>query len=113
MVQIDALRLATWDGNILQGKMAEYAQLPAPVDALIWALGHAGDSRAVPPIVEKMNQLDADSALSHHRAVALSLERLADPAAAEPLADLLSKPGMTGHALHRPEPLFDKPMDKR
>jgi hypothetical protein len=37
--------------------------------------------------------------LSHYRAVALALERLRDPAAAKPLADLLRKPDVRGYAL--------------
>ena len=36
--------------------------------------------------------------MSHHRAVAMALETLGDPAAAEPLAQVLSKAGMSGHA---------------
>ncbi len=68
------------------------------LDRLILALGNTGDRRAVPAIVEKLRGLDADSDFSHHRAVALALEALADPAAAAPLAELLSKPGMSGHA---------------
>ena len=67
------------------------------LDRLILALGNAGDRRAVPAIVEKLKQLDADADFSHHRAVALALETLADPAAAGPLAELLAKPGMSGH----------------
>ncbi len=35
-----------WDAKILQGRMAEYAHLPTPLDALILALGYSGDPRA-------------------------------------------------------------------
>jgi len=102
-----------WDDRILQGAMAEYAHLPTPIDTLILALGHTGDARAVPAILRKLETLDADVTLSHHRAVALALERLSDPVAAEPLARLLAKPGMSGHAMTELEPLHDKPMDRR
>ncbi len=99
-VLIEALdRVEKWDDKVYQGKMAEYAHLPTPVDGLVMALGQARDRRALPAIFRVMEKLDAKATLSHHRAVALALETIADPAAAEPLAALLRKPGMTGHAL--------------
>lgn len=111
---MDALEsVGEWDAKILQGAMAEYAHLPTPVDGLILALGHTGDRRGVPVILKKLATLEADVTLSHHRAVAVALERIGDPAAAEPLARLLAKPGMRGHAMAQLEPLHDKPVDKR
>jgi len=94
-----------WDAKIFQGRMAEYAHLPTRVDSLILALGAAGNRRAVPAILEKLAMLDAEVTLSHHRAVAVALEQLADPGAAKPLADLLARPGMGGHALTEIKPL--------
>jgi len=79
--------------------MAEYAHLPTPVDALVLALGHTEDTRALPVIFDKMKSLDASSTLSHHRAVALALESIGDPAATKLLARLLKKPRMSGHAM--------------
>jgi hypothetical protein len=102
-----------WDAKVFQGKMAEYAHLPTPVDSLILALGATGDRRATHAILERLETLDADVTLSHHRAVALALERLADPAAAEPLARLLARPGMRGHAMTQLEPLYNSPREKR
>ena len=102
---IEALENSEWDKKILQGRMAEYAHLPTPVDALVLALGHAKHTRALPVIFEKMESLDSSSTLSHHRAVALALERIGDPAAGEPLARLLQKPGMSGHVMTKPETL--------
>ncbi len=96
---LDALKNEEWDAKIYQGRMADYAHLPTPVDSLILALGHAGDSRAVPAILAMAEELDASITLSHHRAVALALERLADPIAAKTLATLLNKPGMRGHVM--------------
>ncbi|MBK9170615.1 MAG: FAD-dependent oxidoreductase [Bryobacterales bacterium] len=75
----------------------QFGRAVSEVDTLILALGRAGDPRAVDAILKKLPELDASSAFSHHRAVALALERFADPRAAKPLADLLAKPGMTGH----------------
>ena len=111
---IDALgSVDAWDAKILQGGMAEYAHLPTPIDALILALGGTRDRRATPAILRKLETLDADVTLSHHRAVALALESLADPTAAEPLARLLGKPGMSGHVMSKLEPLYDRERDKR
>jgi hypothetical protein len=108
-----ALDAAEWDAKILQGVMAEYAHLPTPVDALVLALGYSGSRAALAPVLRKLARLDAQTTLSHHRAVALALERLADEAAAAPLAGLLAKPGMSGHVMAAIEPLFDKPVEKR
>ena len=102
-----------WDAKILQGVAAEYAHLPTPIDALILALGSTRDPRALPSILRKLETLDAGTTLSHHRAVALALERIGDPAAAKPLADLLSKPGMRAHAMAALEPLHNREREKR
>ncbi len=105
--------ISEWDGRILQGKMAEYAHLPTPIDSLILALGRTGDRAALPALLRKLETLDAEVTLSHHRALALALETIGDPAAAEPLARLLARPGMRGHAMTKVEPLHDKNMELR
>lgn len=111
---VDALEdITEWDDRILQGRMAEYAHLPTPQDCLILALGYTGDRSATPAILSLLSRLDASVTLSHHRAVALALEHLRDPVAAPPLAELLNKPGMRGHAMTRLEPLYDDDMDRR
>jgi ribulose 1,5-bisphosphate synthetase/thiazole synthase len=112
-VVIEALdKASAWDAKILQGTMAEYAHLPTPIDSLVMALGRIGDRRALPAILAKLELLDDKATLSHHRAVALALEQIGDPAAAEPLAKLLTKPGMSGHALKAVAPL-PQPMGQR
>jgi hypothetical protein len=111
---VDALEnVQTWDDKIFQGRMAEYAHLPTPIDALIQALGHTQDRRAIPAILAKLESLDAHVTLSHHRAVALALEQIADPVAAQPLARLLGKPDMRGHVMTDLEPLYDRATDRR
>ena len=109
--QLEGVR--QWDARILQGRMAEYAHLPTPVDALILALGCTRDRRALPALLAKLDTLNDGVTLSHHRSVALALEQLADPRAAEPLARLLNRPGMRGHMMTELEPLTDKPEEKR
>jgi hypothetical protein len=102
-----------WDAKIFQGSMAEYAHLPTPVDALILALGRTRDRRAMPVLLEKLDTLDSNVTLSHYRSLALAIEQMADPTAAEPLARLLNKHGMRGHVMRGLEPLSDRPQDQR
>jgi hypothetical protein len=102
-----------WDAKIYQGSMAEYAHLPTPIDALILALGATRDRRALPILLKKLDTLDPRVTLSHHRSLAIALEQIGDSTAAEPLAKLLNKPGMRGHAMTGLEPLIDKPSEKR
>jgi hypothetical protein len=96
---LDALEHTDWDRGrdiVTSGESgAEYSR----VDMLILALGQTGDPRAVEPICEKAQKLDAQSGLSHIRAVALALEAFGDRRAAPVLAQLLKKDGMTGHAI--------------
>jgi hypothetical protein len=98
-------RVEAWDPKIFQGKMAEYAHLPTPADALVLALGRTRHPRALPVVLRVAEWLDATTPLSHHRAVALALEGLRQAAAAAPLARLLTKPGMSGHVMGSIEPL--------
>ena len=78
--------------------MGQYGPSMSVLDSLIIALGRTRRSEALEPILAKVPQLGPEDALSHHRAVAMALETLANPSAARVLAELLQKPGMTGHA---------------
>ncbi len=106
-------QVTAWDDKILQVIAAEYAHLPTPIDAIILALGLARDTRAVPVLIARIDTLDAAVTLSHHRALALALERLRPAAATAPLARLLAKPGMRGHAMPKLEPLSARREDRR
>ncbi|MGQ9573922.1 MAG: FAD-dependent oxidoreductase [Thermoguttaceae bacterium] len=91
-------RASGWDPGWNYRAMGQYGSAFSPLDISIVALGYARDRHAVPVILEKLALLDARSDFSHHRAVGLALERIGDPAAARPLAELLARPGMSGHA---------------
>ncbi len=91
---------ASWDEGWNYRGMGQFGAALSPLDRYIVALGRAGQKKAIPAILRKLDQLDADSAFSHHRAVALALEMLADATAARPLANLLMKPKMTGYVHH-------------
>ena len=93
-----AVKAQAWDEGWMYTGMGQYGRSISPVDSLIIALGRTRWPEALDPILQKVRQLGPDDALSHHRAVAIALETLGDPAAAEPLANLLRRPGMTGHA---------------
>ncbi len=87
-----------WDEGWNYRGMGQFGAALSELDNLLVALGHAGNVRAVPVIVGKLGQLDAQIAFSHHRAAGLALELIGDRSAAQPLAELLAKPGMTGFA---------------
>lgn len=79
--------------------MGQFGNAMSEVDRLIVAMGRTRDRRALPAILHKVEQLGDDAEFSHFRAISLALESIGDPAAADPLARLLAKPGMRGHAI--------------
>lgn len=93
-----AVSTREWDKGWRYTGMGQYGMSMSPVDSLIVALGRTRRDIALEPILAKVRQLGPENELSHHRAVAMALETLADPAAAKSLAELLGKPDMTGHA---------------
>jgi hypothetical protein len=95
---LDAVGSRPWDKGWNFTGMGQYGASLSQVDSLIVALGRTRDKRALDVVVEKVKQLDAESEFSHCRAVAMALETLGDQGGAKALAELLNKPGMTGHA---------------
>jgi hypothetical protein len=86
-----------WDRGWNYQGMGQFGAALSPLDNLIVIIGRTRDPRAVPVILEKLRLLTEEDEFSHHRAVALALELIGDQAAAEPIARLLAKPGMSGH----------------
>ncbi len=86
-----------WDKGWNYRGMGQFGTALSPTDNLIVAMGRSGDARAAAAILEKVKLLDANHDFSHHRAVGLALELIGEKSAAGPLAELLSKPGMSGH----------------
>ena len=78
--------------------MGQFGRSASELDACLIALGRTRDSGGVDAVLEKLRLLDSAVEFSHHRACAMALESMADPRAAAPLAALLGKPGMSGHA---------------
>lgn len=92
-----------WDKGWNFKSQGQFGSNMSRLDTLILALGRTGNRRATRAILEKVRLLDADKDFSHHRAVALALESLRDPAAAGALAELLAKPDMSGRAIQSVE----------
>ncbi|UCC97334.1 MAG: FAD-dependent oxidoreductase, partial [Phycisphaerales bacterium] len=94
----EAVRGCDWDKGWNYTGMGQFGASVSELDSFLIALGRTRDKKALDPILEKVEQLDADSEFSHCRAVAMALETIGDASAARPLAILLGKPGMGGHA---------------
>ncbi len=92
-----------WDEGWNYRGMGQFGSALSPLDRLIVALGRASNPRAIDAIVEKAKLLTAESEFSHHRAVGLALERIGDPQGAQPLAELLTKPSMSGYVIYTVE----------
>ena len=93
-----AVAAAKWDKGWRYTGMGQFGECMSPLDSWIIALGRTKSPLALAPILEKVRQLQTNSEFSHFRAVAIALETLADKSAAPPLAGLLQKPGLSGHA---------------
>lgn len=78
---------------------AAFGRRMSEEDSYIVALGRTRDKRALAPLLKAVRALDARSTFSRFRAVTLALEALGDPAAAQPLAELLRMPGIGGYAM--------------
>lgn len=89
----------SWDQGWNFKGLGQYGACMSPLDRKIVALGRTGDKRALMPIIKKLDELNAQSDFSHHRATAMALETLKDKSAAQALARLLQKPDMSGYAL--------------
>jgi len=94
-----AVKDRSWDEGWRYTGMGQFGPSMSPLDSLIIALGRTKSPLGVEPIVEKAAQLTPQSEFSHFRAVAIALETLGATSAAQPLAELLRKPGLGGHAV--------------
>jgi len=101
---LEAVKSRDWDKGWNFTGMGQYGASLSELDSLMIALGRTRDKRALTAILEKVKQLDAQSEFSHCRAVAIALETLAGGTSkrsmcvVRPLAELLQKPGIMGHA---------------
>ena len=91
-----AVRGRTWDKGWNYRGMGQFGECMSRLDALILALARTRAPEAVAAIDEKIRQLGAEAAFSHCRMAGIAAALLPELAGA--VADLLGKPGMTGHA---------------
>jgi flavin-dependent dehydrogenase len=79
----------------------------SPLDGLIISAGFSGSRKALPVILQKLSILDTTDGFSHHRSVALALEKIGSAESAIMLARHLNKPDMTGYSLTSLEKAID------
>jgi ribulose 1,5-bisphosphate synthetase/thiazole synthase len=110
-VLLAMLRAASgWDEGWNYTGMGQFGRSLSPLDECILALAQARVGEAKGVVLEKARALGEDPALSHVRAVAVYCETFPDAECAAVLAELLSRPGMAGHARVTPaEELADVP----
>jgi len=94
----EAVKLRDWDKGWNYTGMGQFGMSLSELDSLIIALGRTKSNLALVPILDKLKQLNPKSEFSHYRAVAMALESLGDAAAVKSLSQLLSMPGIQGHA---------------
>jgi len=88
---------ASWGrGCALTGHRKEL-NIFGEVDRLVIALGFTRAPEVIPALVRKLEALDADSDLSHYKAICLASRLNKDRSLARPLARLLDKKGVSGH----------------
>jgi len=83
-----------WDFSSQREKANSFGE----VDRIVIALGFLRTSEVLPPLIRKLEMLHADSPLSHYKAVCLALRLNKSELLTEPLAHLLNKNGVKGHA---------------
>jgi hypothetical protein len=83
-----------WDFSSQREKANSFGE----VDRIVIALGFLRISEVLPPLIRKLEMLHADSPLSHYKAVCLALRLNKSELLTEPLAHLLNKNGVKGHA---------------
>jgi flavin-dependent dehydrogenase len=88
----------TWGKGYSMSSKRETANTFTEVDRLVIALGFTRKAKAVPALLEKLKLLDGRSDLSHVKAICIALRMNRDSSLAVPLAELLDKSGMAGHA---------------
>ena len=96
-----AIAAQSWDKGWNFRGMGQYGASASAVDTLIIALGRSRAVRHGQVIIDKIRALDETSDQSHSRAVAEACESMPLPGAAEALAALLARDGVSGHHLQQ------------
>ena len=83
-----------WDYSTQREKANSFGE----VDRLVMALGFIQNPDVKEPLLEKLDALTINSALSHYKAVCLALRMNKGASMAKPIADFLRTSGLKGHA---------------
>jgi hypothetical protein len=87
-----------WDEGWNFRGMHQFGASLSRLDVAVIALGRTRVPEAVDVVAEKIRALGADAAFSHARAVGVAAACLRSAELAEPLRELLGRPGVRGHA---------------
>ncbi|HBC86070.1 MAG TPA: hypothetical protein DCZ94_03860 [Lentisphaeria bacterium] len=109
---IKTVETTPWDKGWNFKGMGQYGPSFSQLDAYVVALGMTKDKRAVPVLVLKMKELNESSEFSHFRSVAMALERIGDKSAVDVLAEKLSDPKLSGHAVMASTEIASKDSDR-
>ncbi|WDE97290.1 FAD-dependent oxidoreductase [Lentisphaera profundi] len=95
---IEAVKKApNWGDGWDYSNQRKYANTYGPVDRIVLALGFLNTKEIHPPLLEKLQQLNLQSPLSHYKALCLALRMNKDKSLAEPLAKFLKEKKLKGH----------------
>lgn len=97
-VLCEAIQRSEWDEGWNYRGMGQFGASMSRLDVWIAALSHTAASEGATVIEGKIRTLDRDPHFSHCRALALFVAAPGGAQLAPALAELLSKPGMQGHA---------------
>ncbi len=93
------VRAGGWDEGWNFRGMHQFGASLSRLDVAVIALGRTRVPEAEEVVAEKIRALGADAAFSHARAVGVAAVCLRGAALAEPLRELLGRPGLRGHAV--------------
>ena len=96
---IDAVKNTPQETSIKFHWSERFGRRVTDLDSYMIALGRTRDKRALEPILAHVRKMTGNSPFTGFRAATLALESLNDPAAIQPLAELLRRPGVMGNAM--------------
>lgn len=88
-----------WDEGWHYTGMGQFGMCLSRLDALITALGNAGNTDALSVVLDKAEMLEPEDYFSHFRAIAMATEAIGSKNATSVLAEMLTKPGVRYHSM--------------
>lgn len=97
-VLLNTLTNSSWDTGWNFTGMGQFGASQSRLDACVMALAASGSPETAAVVAKKTRELDATAEFSHCRAIAIAAARVPSPELADAIRDLLSLPGLSGHA---------------